>query len=106
MVSRLKCQVNKHCIKFDNSLKTTIRKRLLEPEQTHEAGDETELTERKEPERERSETITSEARLQRAWEPQPRPGQDRRRCTSRQPSSAKTDALQTYGCVHIWLDIT
>ena len=26
MVSRLKCQFNKHCIRFDNILKTTARK--------------------------------------------------------------------------------
>ena len=95
MVSRLKCQVNKHCIKFDNILKTTIRKRLLEPEQTHEAGDETELTERKEPERERSETITSEARLQELGNHSlglARAGGD---ALQDKPSAAKTDALQT-----------
>ena len=47
MVSRLKYQVNKDCIKFDNILKATVRKKLLEPEQTHKAGDETELTDAK-----------------------------------------------------------
>ena len=27
MVSRLKCQFDKHCIRFDNILKTTARKK-------------------------------------------------------------------------------
>ena len=64
MVSRLKCQFNKHCIRFDNILKIDCQKKkdYWNQKQAHRAGDETELTEREEPERERPETITSEAR--------------------------------------------
>ena len=59
MVSRLKCQFNKHRSRIDNILKTTARRRLLEPE------------------RERPETIHPRTVLKRLGT-QPRPGQDRR----------------------------
>ena len=104
MVSRLKCQFNKHRIRFDNILKRLPGGDCWNQNQAHKAGNETELTEREEPERERPETITPKPVLK-SLGPQPRHGQGRRRCTSRQPSSAKTDALQKYGCVHIWLGI-
>ena len=42
-------------------------------------GDETEPTEREEPERGQPETITSEACLNALWNHKPRPGQSRRR---------------------------
>ena len=69
-------------------------------------GDETELTEREEPERGQPETITSEACLMRFGTTSldlARAGVDE---LQDKPSAAKTDASQMYDCVHICLDIT
>ena len=53
MTSCLKRHLDKHCIRFDNILRTKARREtLLKPESSaQKLGDRTELTEREEPER-------------------------------------------------------
>ena len=61
VVRRLKRQLNKHCIRFENILKTKTRKGETAETRVKRTklGDETELVEREEPERKQPKTITA-----------------------------------------------
>ena len=108
VVSRLKRQLNKHCIRFDNILKTKARNGETAETRVKRTklGDKTELTEREEPEREQPKTITSEACLNALWSYSL--GLARAGVVGLQgkPSAAETDTSQTHDCVHIPWHIT
>ena len=108
VVSRLKRQLNKHCIRFENILKTKTRKgetaetRVKRPE----PGDKTELAERDEPEQKQPKTITAEVCLDALWTyilGLARAGIEE---VQDKPSAAESDESQTYDYVQIPLDVT
>ena len=69
VVRRLKRQLNKHCIRFENILETKTRKGETAETRVKRTklGDKTELIEREEPERKQPKTITAEAYLDGLW---------------------------------------
>ena len=108
VVSRLKRQLNKHCIRFENIIKTRTRKG--ETAETRikrtKLGDKTELIEREEPERKQPKTITAEVYLDALWTyilGLARAGVEE---LQDKPSAAETDGSQTYDYVQIPLDVT
>ena len=66
---RLKCHLNKHCIRFDNIVKAKARKREAAEARGKRTklGDETEMTEIVEPVRKQPEAITAEAHVDARW---------------------------------------
>ena len=69
VVRRLKCQLNKQCIRFENIMETKTREReTAETRVRHtELGNRTELRECEEPERKQPKTIAAEAYLDVLW---------------------------------------
>ncbi len=108
VVSRLKRQLNKHCIRFENILKTKTRKGETAETRVKRTklGDKTELIEREEPERNQPRTITAEVYLDALWTyilGLARAGVEE---LQDKPSAAETDGSQTYDYVQIPLDVT
>ena len=108
VVSRLKRQLNKHCIRFENILKTKTRKGETAETRVKRTklGDKTELIEREEPERKQPRTITAEVYLDALWTyilGLARAGVEE---LQDKPSAAETDGSQTYDYVQIPLDVT
>ena len=108
VVSRLKRQLNKHCIRFENILKTKTRKGETAETRVKRTklGDETELIVREEPERKQPKTIAAEAYLDALWTyilGLARAGVEE---LQDKPSAAETDGSQTYDYVQIPLDVT
>ena len=69
MVSRLERQLNRHCIRFENILKTKTRKGKTDGTRIKRTklGNKTESIEREEPERQQTKTITAEAYIDALW---------------------------------------
>ena len=108
MASRLRRQANRHCIRIGSILKTKVRRGETAETRIERVklGDETELMERKEPERKQPETIIAEADLDALRTyilDLARTGAEK---LQDKPSAAKTDGLQTHDHVQIPLDVT
>ena len=108
VVSRLKRQLNRHCIRFENILKTRTRKGETAETRVKRTklGDKTELVEREEPERRQPRTITVEVYLDALWTyilGLARAGIEE---VQDKPSAAETEGAQTYDYVQIPLDVT
>ena len=69
VVRRLKRQLNKHCIRFENILETKTKEGEIAETRVKctKLGNKTELIEREEPERKQPKTITAEAYLDVLW---------------------------------------
>ena len=107
-MSCLKRQLSKHCIRFESILETkTTKEETAEPRvKRTKLGDENELVEREEPEREQPKTITAEAYPGALWTyilGLARAGVEE---LQDKPSAAETDGSQTYDYMQIPLDVT
>ena len=108
VVNRLKRQLNKHCIRFENILKTKTRKGETAETRVKRTklGDKTELVERDEPEQKQPKTITAEVYLDALWTyilGLARAGIEE---VQDKPSAAESDGSQTHDYVQIPLDVT
>ena len=108
VVSRSKRQLNRHCIKCENILKTKTRRGETDEVgvKRTQLGDENELVEREEPKRKQPKTITTETCPDALWTyiiDLARAGVEGLRD---KPSAAETDGSQTYDHVQIPLEIT
>ena len=103
VVSRLKHQLNKHCIRLENILKTKTRKGETAETRVKRTklGDKTEMTERGEPERKQPKTITSEAHRDALWSYSLGLARAGVEGLQDKPRAAETGASQTYGYVQI-----
>ena len=108
VVSCLKRQLSKHCIRFESILETkTTKEETAGPRvKRTKPGDENELVEREEPERKQPKTITAEAYPDALWTyilGLARAGVEE---LQDKPSAAETDGSQTYDYMQIPLDVT
>ncbi len=108
MVSCLRRQLSKHCIRFESILKTkTTNEETAGPRvKRTKPGDENNLVEREEPERKQPKTITAEAYPGALWTyilDLARAGVEE---LQGKPSTAETDGSQTYDYMQILLDVT
>ena len=108
VASRLKRQLNKHRIRFEDILKIETLK--VETAETRirrtKLGNKTELVEREEPEHRQLKTITTEVYLDALWTDilgLARAGVEE---LQYKPSAAETDESQSYDYVHIPLTVT
>ena len=108
VVSRLKRQLNKHCIRFEDILRTETRKG--ETAETRikrtKPGNKTELVEREEPEQNQLKTITTEVYEEELWAyicGLARAGVEE---LQDKPSAAETDEFQSHDYAQIPLAVT